>query len=99
MRIWVMTISRSSPAMLPAFTYVTISFTGLKHHTNSFNVVHGRLIATGITNHRALVGEAANILRPGGVYLSMEVDMQVFDESYGAFTMTNEGEPVGLVSV
>ncbi|KAG8872852.1 hypothetical protein FRB97_007287 [Tulasnella sp. 331] len=65
----------------------------LKHYTNSFNVVHGRLIATGITNYRGLVGEVANMLRPGGVYLSMEVEMQIFDENYEAITATDEDEP------
>ncbi|KAG8867456.1 hypothetical protein FRB97_003270 [Tulasnella sp. 331] len=66
---------------------------GLKHYANSFNVVHGRLIATGITNYRALVADIANMLRPGGVYLSMEVDWQAFNENFDAIAATDEDEP------
>ncbi|KAG8872851.1 hypothetical protein FRB97_007286 [Tulasnella sp. 331] len=66
---------------------------GFDHYTNSFNVVHARLICTGITDYRALLSEFSKMLRPGGVFLSMEADMQIFDENFEAITARNEGEP------
>ncbi|KAG9029513.1 hypothetical protein FRB95_005234 [Tulasnella sp. JGI-2019a] len=66
---------------------------GLDHYANSFNVVHSRLICIGITNYRALLADIGRMLRPGGIYLSIEADLQLFDENFEAITAQNEGEP------
>ncbi|KAG8988853.1 hypothetical protein FRB94_002183 [Tulasnella sp. JGI-2019a] len=66
---------------------------GLGHYRNSFNVVHARMIATGITGYRALLSDIANMLRPEGVYLSIEVDMQLYNENFEAITATDENDP------
>lgn len=69
---------------------------GLNHYADSFNLVHARLISTGITNYRALLTDVGKMLRPGGVFLSMEADMQILDENYEAVTTRNEDEPVRM---
>ncbi|KAG8855156.1 hypothetical protein FRB96_007194 [Tulasnella sp. 330] len=65
---------------------------GLSHYRNSFDVVHCRLIGVGIKDYRSLLGDIAEMLRPGGVYLSMEVDMRMFNENCDPITAENEGE-------
>lgn len=67
---------------------------GLGHYANSFNVVHCRLIALGLTNYRAFLGEVAEMLRPGGVYLSMEPTWSLRNENFEVCTSDDENEPV-----
>lgn len=37
------------------------------------------------------------MLRPGGIYLSLEADMQLYDQNFEAITAQNEDEPVRSV--
>ena len=55
---------------------------GLSHYYNSFNVVHVRCVSTGITKYREFLDEVVEILRPGGVYLAVDGDMQLYDENH-----------------
>ncbi|KAG9004644.1 hypothetical protein FRB94_002184 [Tulasnella sp. JGI-2019a] len=52
---------------------------GLSHYQNAFNLVHCRLLGLGIKDYRSLLNDIAGMLRPGGVYLSIEVDLRVCD--------------------
>ncbi|KAG8997531.1 hypothetical protein FRB94_007624 [Tulasnella sp. JGI-2019a] len=65
---------------------------GLSHYQNAFNVVHCRFICLGIKDYRSLLGDIAGMLRPGGVYLSMEVDLQVCDGNCDPILAENEGD-------
>ncbi|KAG9048512.1 hypothetical protein FS837_012702 [Tulasnella sp. UAMH 9824] len=66
---------------------------GLMHYKGCFDVVHASCIAQGITNYRKFMDEVAQILRPGGVYLTIAGDMHIHDENHNALPLINEGEP------
>lgn len=67
---------------------------GLAHYKGCFDVVNARCISTGITDFRKLVDEIADVLRPGGVFLSIDGDMELFDENFRPITAQNESERV-----
>ncbi|KAG9048508.1 hypothetical protein FS837_012698 [Tulasnella sp. UAMH 9824] len=66
---------------------------GLLHYRESFDIVHASCVALGITNYREFMDEAVQILRPGGVHLTVEGDMHIHDENHNALPLINEGEP------
>ncbi|KAG9048516.1 hypothetical protein FS837_012706 [Tulasnella sp. UAMH 9824] len=66
---------------------------GLLHYKGSFDVVHASCITTGITNYRRFMDEVVEILRPGGVFLTVAGDMQVRDENYNTLPLIHGGEP------
>lgn len=47
---------------------------GLGHYRNSFDVVHIRCAASGIKDGQALLHDAFDLLRPGGILLVVEGD-------------------------
>lgn len=47
---------------------------GLSKFYDSFNVVHARLISTGIKDYRLMLEEAERCLLPGGVIILVEYD-------------------------
>lgn len=55
---------------------------GLSHYSRCFDVVNIRFISTGIPNFRTLLRDAAHMLRPEGVLLTVDVGMQLYDENY-----------------
>jgi len=55
---------------------------GLAHYYNSFDVVHFRCAGTGVTKYRQFIDEAALVLRPGGVFLVVDGDMQLYDDKF-----------------
>ncbi|KAI0748536.1 S-adenosyl-L-methionine-dependent methyltransferase [Daedaleopsis nitida] len=66
---------------------------GFSHYKESFDVIHARSIASGIRDYPALLAEFAEALRPGGVVLIGDGDMQIFDEWQEPVAFTEEGEP------
>lgn len=42
--------------------------------------------------------EVGEILRPGGVFLTVDGDMELHDENRNPLPLINEGEPVGFPS-
>ncbi|THV06547.1 S-adenosyl-L-methionine-dependent methyltransferase [Dendrothele bispora CBS 962.96] len=55
---------------------------GLEHFYGDFNVVHARLISTGIKDYEGLINHIAFVLRPGGLIDLMEYDFHVYDENH-----------------
>ncbi|KIK70473.1 hypothetical protein GYMLUDRAFT_32497 [Collybiopsis luxurians FD-317 M1] len=53
---------------------------GLEHFYGDFNVVHARLISSGIKDYEGLINHISMVLRPGGLIDIMEFDFHVYDE-------------------
>jgi ubiquinone/menaquinone biosynthesis C-methylase UbiE len=54
---------------------------GMEHFYGDFDVVHGRLISSGIQDYAALIDQISRVLRPGGVISLMEFDFHMYDEN------------------
>ncbi|KAJ7492216.1 hypothetical protein FB451DRAFT_1551624 [Mycena latifolia] len=52
---------------------------GLEHFYGDFNVVHARLISSGIKNYVNLIDQMSRVLRPAGLLHVMEFDFHVYD--------------------
>ncbi|KAH8116984.1 S-adenosyl-L-methionine-dependent methyltransferase [Phellopilus nigrolimitatus] len=52
----------------------------LEHYYNSFDVVHARCTANGVKDFERFVHEAAKCVRPGGVLLFMEGNLEIQNE-------------------
>ncbi|KAJ7103130.1 hypothetical protein B0H15DRAFT_767982 [Mycena belliarum] len=52
---------------------------GLEHFYGDFNVVHARLISSGIKDYMALIDQISRVLRPAGLMDIMEFDFHVYD--------------------
>ncbi|KAJ7687416.1 hypothetical protein B0H17DRAFT_1070141 [Mycena rosella] len=52
---------------------------GLEHFYGDFNVVHARLISSGIKNYVNLIDQMSRVLRPAGLIHVMEFDFHVWD--------------------
>ncbi|KAG8940678.1 hypothetical protein FRC04_005090 [Tulasnella sp. 424] len=66
---------------------------GLLHYKGCFDIVHASCVAQGITDYRKFMDEVVEILRPGGVFLTVAGDMQIHDENHNMLPLINEGEP------
>ncbi|KAF9021752.1 hypothetical protein BDZ89DRAFT_1198365 [Hymenopellis radicata] len=55
---------------------------GLEHFYGDFNVVHARLIASGIRDYEGLINHISHVLRPGGLIDLMEWDFRCYDEHF-----------------
>ncbi|KAJ8084742.1 hypothetical protein AAF712_006408 [Marasmius tenuissimus] len=55
---------------------------GLEHFYGDFNVVHARLISSGIKDYAGLIHHISLVLRPGGLMDVMEFDFHAYDESH-----------------
>ncbi|KAJ7116793.1 hypothetical protein C8R43DRAFT_1038078 [Mycena crocata] len=52
---------------------------GLEHFYGDFNVVHARLISSGIKSYVHLIDQMSRVLRPAGLLDIMEFDFHVYD--------------------
>ncbi|KIO29852.1 hypothetical protein M407DRAFT_46039, partial [Tulasnella calospora MUT 4182] len=66
---------------------------GLLHYKGCFDVVNASCVTLGITNYRKFMDEVVEILRPGGVFLTVAGDMQIYDENHKLVPLANEGAP------
>lgn len=66
---------------------------GFAHYRNTFDVVHARSVSAGIRDFPALLQDFAQVLRPGGVLLLGDGDMQLYDEDENAISLVEEGKP------
>lgn len=61
-----------------------------------FDVIHARAVATGCKDWLSNINEMAEILRPGGVLLIFDPDVQLFDHERRPLTALAESEPVSI---
>ncbi|EPQ58002.1 S-adenosyl-L-methionine-dependent methyltransferase [Gloeophyllum trabeum ATCC 11539] len=66
---------------------------GFAHYRQNFDVIHARAISAGIHDFKGLLREFANALRPGGVLLLADGEMQLYDESKEPLAALEPGEP------
>ncbi|KAG9019382.1 hypothetical protein FRB90_003189 [Tulasnella sp. 427] len=66
---------------------------GLDHYHGCFDVINARGIASGIANYPSFLKDSIQILRPGGMFQSIECDLQLFDERFLPITAEDEDEP------
>ncbi|TFK77503.1 S-adenosyl-L-methionine-dependent methyltransferase [Pluteus cervinus] len=52
---------------------------GLEHFYGDFDVVHARLIASGIRDYASLIDHISRVLRPGGLIHLLEFDFHMYD--------------------
>lgn len=52
----------------------------LTPHYNAYDVVHSRFVAHSVRSYRQLLDEAAKCLKPGGIAIFIEGDLDVFEE-------------------
>ncbi|KAF8665361.1 hypothetical protein AX16_000380 [Volvariella volvacea WC 439] len=54
---------------------------GLEHFYGDFNVVHCRLISSGIRDYRTLIDQISRVVRPGGLVEFVEFDFHAYDHN------------------
>ncbi|THH19383.1 hypothetical protein EW146_g1781 [Bondarzewia mesenterica] len=55
---------------------------GMQHFYGDFNVVHARLISSGIRDYHGLIEQVVQVLRPGGLVDFLEFDFRCYDENH-----------------
>ncbi|KAG8919098.1 hypothetical protein FRC01_001480 [Tulasnella sp. 417] len=58
-----------------------------------FDVIHARAVLQGIKDFATFFTAAADVLNPGGVFLTIEPEMDLFDEAKEPFGIQDDGEP------
>ncbi|PIL24243.1 hypothetical protein GSI_13996 [Ganoderma sinense ZZ0214-1] len=66
---------------------------GFSHYRESFDVIHARSISPGIRDFPQLLEEFAQALRPGGVVLLGDGEMQLYDEHQVPLAYAEQGTP------
>ncbi|KAG8906438.1 hypothetical protein FRC01_008020 [Tulasnella sp. 417] len=66
------------------------------HYKNCFDVIHISCVTPGIENYRKLMDEVAECLKTGGVYLTVEGDMNLHDEKGDLVPELSEGDPAAV---
>jgi len=54
---------------------------GLEHFYGQFDLVHARLISSGIKDYHSLVDQISQIVRPDGLFLVIECEFIIYDEN------------------
>ncbi|KAG8909672.1 hypothetical protein FRC00_009675 [Tulasnella sp. 408] len=67
---------------------------GILHYKGAFDVVQVSCVSTGIKDYRKMQDEIVEVLRPGGVFLAVDGDMDLWDENEQWVPLRSEGEPV-----
>lgn len=55
---------------------------GLEHFYGDFNVVHARLLSSGIKDYHGLIDQISRVLRPGGLVNILEFDFHAYDANH-----------------
>jgi len=63
------------------------------HYTDTFSIVHGRMINSGLNDVNSFFYQMARILKPGGVLIMVGCDPQIRDENFEPFPFVKPGEP------
>ncbi|KAI0723973.1 S-adenosyl-L-methionine-dependent methyltransferase [Cerioporus squamosus] len=66
---------------------------GFSHYRESFDVIHARSVSAGIRDFPQLLEELAQALRPGGVVLLGDGEMQLYDEWQEPLAYSEQGSP------
>lgn len=66
---------------------------GFTHYRSSFDVVHARAINSGIRDYPSFLNELAQVLRPRGVILLGDGEMQLYDEDKRPMSFVEQGQP------
>ncbi|OSD08574.1 S-adenosyl-L-methionine-dependent methyltransferase [Trametes coccinea BRFM310] len=66
---------------------------GFSHYRETFDLIHGRAINSGIRDYPQFLESLAEALRPGGVVIVGDGDMQLFDEWQQPLSYVEEGAP------
>lgn len=66
----------------------------LSDYNNSFDVVHVRTACQGSQDFRLFLNQVANMLRPGGILLSVEGDVRLCNAKREFIVARNQGDPV-----
>ncbi|KAG8953834.1 hypothetical protein FRC04_001464 [Tulasnella sp. 424] len=66
---------------------------GLEQYYGSFDVVNARCVSSGIADYRAFLEDVGQVLRPGGVFQSIECDLQLYDDQFRPITARTEDDP------
>lgn len=62
-----------------------------------FDVIHARAVLQGVKDFATFFKEVADILNPGGIFLTIEPEMGLFNEAKEPFGPQDEGDPVSSV--
>jgi len=65
---------------------------GLQHFYGDFDVVHARLISSGIKDYASLIDHISQCLRPGGLMELLEFDFRVYDGDHKPYSL-----PTGIM--
>ncbi|KIY46318.1 hypothetical protein FISHEDRAFT_66490 [Fistulina hepatica ATCC 64428] len=63
---------------------------GLEHFYGDFNVVHARLISSGIRDYERLIDQMSHVLRPGGLLCLTEFDFSIYDANHQRIELTTD---------
>ncbi|TBU35695.1 S-adenosyl-L-methionine-dependent methyltransferase [Dichomitus squalens] len=66
---------------------------GFSHYRESFDVIHARSISSGIRDYPQLLEEFAQALRPGGVVIVGDGDLQLYDQYQQPLAYAEQGTP------
>ncbi|KAI0082841.1 S-adenosyl-L-methionine-dependent methyltransferase [Panus rudis PR-1116 ss-1] len=66
---------------------------GFAHYRESFDVIHARAVSAGIRDYPWFLNELAQCLRPGGVLLLGDGEMQLYDQDKKPLAYTEPGRP------
>ncbi|KAI8989708.1 S-adenosyl-L-methionine-dependent methyltransferase [Trametes punicea] len=66
---------------------------GFSHYRESFDLIHARSVSSGIRDYPRFLEGLAEALRPGGVVIVGDGDMQLFDEWQQPLAYVEEGTP------
>ncbi|KIO32979.1 hypothetical protein M407DRAFT_91164 [Tulasnella calospora MUT 4182] len=66
---------------------------GFGHYPKCFDIVHARGISSGISNHPKFIKDVWDILRPGGLFLTIEGNVGLFNKDFEPITTTDENHP------
>ena len=68
---------------------------GLSHFAGRFDLVHARLISTGIKDFRNSIVEMENCLRPGGMIIWVDIDFDMYANGFSYRAFATDENPSG----
>lgn len=70
---------------------------GLSHFEGQFDVVHIRLVGSGLKNIRKSISDVENCLKPGGVVLWLDIDYDLYSQTDFIYKpVASELNPTGV---